>query len=280
MPRPRPAEVSPIRVLLVDDEPLAHAGLRALLAGQPDLIVVAESLSGRDAVQRIVALRPDLVFLDVQMPRLDGFEVLREVMRQTPGGAMPHVVFVTAYDEFAVKAFDVQALDYLLKPVDEGRLREALRRVRASLKTARSDPMSDELARKVRALLDEYAGGRSRTDPRQGKYLTRVPVSIGARKRVVEVSDIDWIGARDYCAELNARGTSYVVRESLASLEERLDPARFVRIHRSAIVNLSRVTGLQRRPIRGTTVLMADGSRLPVSRGRQARLVELLGSPD
>ncbi len=269
--------MGPIRVLLVDDEPLANAGLRALLQDQPDLTVVAESLSGREAVQRIVALRPDLVFLDVQMPRLDGFAVLREVMRQTPDGSMPQVVFVTAYDEFAVKAFEVQALDYLLKPVDEGRLREALRRVRASLKAARSGPMSDELARRVRALLDEYAGGRSRRDPGLGKYLTRIPVSIGARKLVVEVNDIDWIGARDYCAELNARGTSYVVRESLASLEERLDPAVFVRIHRSAIVNLTRVTGFQRRPIRGTTVLMADGSLLPVSRGRQAHLMELLG---
>jgi len=123
-------EVKPIRVLLVDDEPLANAGLRALLAGQPDLTIVAESLSGQDAVQRIKSLRPDLVFLDVQMPRLDGFEVLREAMRQMPDGTIPHVVFVTAYDQFAVKAFEVQALDYLLKPVDEARLRETLRRVR------------------------------------------------------------------------------------------------------------------------------------------------------
>ena len=129
----------PIRTLLVDDEPLANSGLRALLAGHPDLAIVGEALSGRDAVQQITTLRPDLIFLDVQMPRLDGFEVLRATMGRLPG-PVPHVVFVTAYDEFAVKAFEVRALDYLLKPVDEDRLCEALRRVREGLRAGRRDP--------------------------------------------------------------------------------------------------------------------------------------------
>ena len=267
----------PIRTVLVDDEPLANAGLRALLAGEPDLAIVAEALSGGDAVRQITSLRPDLVFLDVQMPRLDGFEVLRAALRQMQDGPIPRVIFVTAYDEFAVQAFEVQALDYLLKPVDEARLREALRRVREALRVARRDPESDTLARRVRALLDEYSTGPSAREHRAGQYLTRVGVSIGSRRVTVEVSDIDWIGARDYCAELHSRGNAYVIRESLASLEERLDPAIFARIHRSVIVNLTRVHRLQRRAIRGTTLLLADGSRLPVSRSRQASLVERLG---
>jgi len=265
-----------IRTLLVDDEPLANTGLRALLAGHPDLAIVGEALSGRDAVQQITTLRPDLVFLDVQMPRLDGFEVLRATMGRMPG-PVPQVIFVTAYDEFAVRAFEVRALDYLLKPVDDDRLREALRRVREALHAARRDPGSDTLARRVGALLDEYTAGRSNPTYDRGKYLTRLVVSIGSRRVPIEVSDIDWIGARDYCAELHARGSPYVIRESLTSLEERLDPVIFVRIHRSVIVNLTRVTELQRRAIRGTTVVLADGSRLPVSRSRRARLVELLG---
>ena len=267
----------PIRTLLVDDEPLANSGLRALLAGHPDLAIVGEALSGRDAVQQITTLRPDLIFLDVQMPRLDGFEVLRATMGRLPG-PVPHVVFVTAYDEFAVKAFEVRALDYLLKPVDEDRLCEALRRVREGLRAGRRDPEGDTLARKVRALLDEYAAGQSHPPPDRDKYLTRLVVSIGSRRVPIEVSDIDWIGARDYCAELHVRCTPYVIRESLTSLEQRLDPASFLRIHRSVIVNLTRLTRLDRRAIRGTTVVLADGSRLPVSRSRRAHLVELLGS--
>jgi len=269
--------VTPIRTLLVDDEPLANAGLRALLAGQPDVTVVGEALSGRDAVQMIVGLKPDLVFLDVQMPRLDGFGVLRAALQQMPDG-LPRVIFVTAYDEFAVQAFEIQALDYLLKPVDEGRLREAVRRVRESLQATRRDPRTDTLARRVRALLDEYGTQSAEPELPAGRYPTRILVSIGSKKLGVEVGDIDWIGARDYCAELHARGRAYVIRESLASLEERLDPTVFARIHRSAIVNLTRVTGLERRALRGATVTLADGSRLAVSRSRQARLIEMIGS--
>ena len=266
-----------LRVLLVDDEPLANAGLRALLAGQPDITIVGEALSGRDAVQLIITRRPDLVFLDVQMPRLDGFEVLRAALRQLPEGPVPRVVFVTAYDEFAVKAFEVQALDYLLKPVSEARLKEALRRSREALRAARQSPEGDTLARRVRALLDEYAANPNARESPPGEYLTRLVVSVGTRKLPVEMAEVDWIGARDYCAELHSRGSTHVIRESLASLEERLDPAVFTRIHRSVIVNLTRVRGLERRAIRGTTLILADGSRLPVSRSRQTRLMELLG---
>jgi two-component system LytT family response regulator len=267
-----------IRTLLVDDEPLANAGLRALLAGHPDLTIVGEAQSGQDAIQQITGLHPDLIFLDVQMPRLDGFEVLRTAMRRMPEGPIPQVIFVTAYDEFAVKAFEVRALHYLLKPVDDARLREALRRARETLQARWRDPSSDTLERMMRALLDEHAAGRIGRENRTREYLARIVVTIGARAVPIEVGDIDWIGARDYCAELHTRGSAYVIRESLASLEEQLNPAAFTRIHRSSMVNLSRVTEVQRRAVRGTTVVLADGTRLAVSRSRRSRLVELLGS--
>jgi two-component system LytT family response regulator len=268
-----------IRVLLVDDEPLANAGLRALLASHRDLEIVGEALSGAEAIQKILTLSPDLVFLDVQMPKCDGFEVLRSVLRRGRVDAKPfRVIFVTAYDEFAVRAFEVRALDYLLKPVDEGRFQEAVARARDALRTVSSAPAADALELRLRALLDDFTAAR--TGRASDRHLRRILVGIGPRTVPVEVGDIDWIGARDYCAELHAGGKTYVVRETLSALEGKLDPAIFARIHRSAIVNLSRVTELRKRTVRGASVVLTDGSRLPVSRNRRARLVELLGSRD
>ncbi|MEO8029798.1 MAG: LytTR family DNA-binding domain-containing protein [Gemmatimonadota bacterium] len=266
-----------IRALLVDDEPLANAGLRALLRPHHDVEVVAEALSGSDAVREIIRLSPDLVFLDVQMPRLDGFGVLREVMKES-GGRLPAVVFVTAYDEFAVNAFEVQALDYLLKPVAEDRFRRALDRVRQVRSGELSRSKAEQVEQRLRALLDEVST-RGRTDiESRPAYPERLMVSTGARSVVVDVATIDWIGARDYCAELHVGSASHVLRESLAALESRLDPSCFLRVHRSAIINLGRVVEVRRKALRGLEAVMTSGARVPVSRNRRSALIERLGA--
>ncbi|MEO8199902.1 MAG: LytTR family DNA-binding domain-containing protein [Gemmatimonadota bacterium] len=262
-----------IRVFLVDDEPLAIAGLRALLMPHADVTITGEALSGRDAIEQIIALEPDLVFLDIQMPRVDGFDVLEGAMRRLrPGARMPEVIFVTAFDEFAVQAFEVSALDYLLKPVDEERFRAALQRARASL--TRTPRTEGSLEQRLRDLLEDYAAVRGGTE--RGGYRSRIMVSIGPRSLMVDVEQIDWIGSRDYCAELHVGEKTYVIREALTLLETRLNPAVFTRIHRSVIVNLTRVKELRRRTARGGTAVLTDGTQLPVSRNRRARLLELM----
>ena len=266
----------PIRVLLVDDEPLANAGLRALLHPHQDFEIVGESLSGRDAVREIARLSPDLVFLDVQMPRLGGFGVLREVMA-VPGCRLPGVIFVTGYDEFAVNAFEVQALDYLLKPVAEDRFRRALARVRQLRTADAARERAADLEGRIRALLEEISGNSTAVAAPAPVYRERLMVSSGARATLIEVDSIDWIGASDYCAELHVGGTCHLIRESVTALEAELDPLRFLRVHRSAIVNLGRVAGIRRRAMRGLDLVLTSGARVPVARSRKRALLERLG---
>lgn len=266
-----------VRVLLVDDEPLANAGLRALLKSHPDFEVVAEALGGKDAIREWRVQSPDLLFLDIQMPRIDGFAVLREIMKEA-GSHFPLVIFVTAFDEFAVNAFDVQALDYLLKPVSEERFRRALDRVRQLRATDDAQRRTTDLERRLRLLLDEVSARERSAEPTP-HYPERLMIGSGNRAVVVEVGAIDWIGARDYCAELHVGGTSHVMRESLAALESELDPSLFVRIHRSAIVNSRRVVELRRAGLRGLEVVLNSGERIPVSRGRKRELSERFGKP-
>jgi len=229
--------VPDIRVLVVDDEPLARRGIRQLLARHRDMTVVGECRDGREAVRAIATLAPDLVFLDIQMPGLDGFAAIRA----RGANPMPAVVFVTAHDQFAVRAFDVNALDYLVKPLSEARFAATLRRVRQRLRTA-------------------GAGGTGLV----------VPTATG--QLVLDATEIDWIEARDYYAGVHAGGTRYLVRESLRSLERRLNPAHFVRVHRGAIVRLDRVRELRALPGGGSVVVLRDGARVPVSRRRGERL--------
>ncbi len=236
----------PLRVLVVDDEPLARDGVAALVAQDPDLTVVGECGDGASAVEAIRRLHPDLVLLDIQMPELDGLEVLR---RLAPG-ERPAVIFITAYDEFAVSAFDVHAVDYLVKPFDDARFVEAVARAKAA----------------IRGLL-----------PRAEAWLSRILVKTGGRVVLVRVADIDWIEAADYCVKLHVQGRVHVVRESLQTLESRLDPERFFRIHRSGIVNLDRVTELQPVLKGEHLVTLRDGSRLKLSRGRRRELESRLG---
>lgn len=273
-----------MRSLLVDDEPLANARLRSLLCRHVDVSVVGEAHDGFEAVRAIRTTRPDIVFLDVQMPGLDGFEVLREVGSDT----MPAVIFVTAFSQFAVDAFRARALDYLLKPLDETQLDTALERVRDMLRRARSF----EIEQRLRSLLETHTDFRSgdsgvgQPDPTgRGRindgiqYASRFTVRSGRRSVLVNASHIDWIEASDYCATLHLGDKRHVVRETLSSLESRLDPTQFLRIHRSSIVNLARVVAIETDHSRAQFVVLTTGVRIAVSRHGRERLQARLGRP-
>jgi two-component system LytT family response regulator len=246
-----------IRVLVADDEPLARRGVRQLLAPHPDMTVVGESRNGPETLRALDALQPDLLFLDIQMPEMDGFEVLRARGVER----MPAVVFVTAHDQFAVRAFEAHALDYLVKPLQIARFEAALERVRARLRLMDAA----DLAGRLTALL---AAERAE---REKKGVERLVVSTPAGDAVIPAADIDWIGADDYYACLHVGAKVYLLREPLSSLETRLDPARFARVHRAAIVQLDRV-----RELREQEVVLRGGERIPVSRRRRATLEERL----
>jgi two-component system LytT family response regulator len=253
----------PLRVIVVDDEPLARSGVADLVRKDAGLTVVAECADGRSALQAIETQEPDLVLLDVQMPELDGFEVLR---RLDPA-RRPAVIFITAFDEFAVRAFDVHALDYLVKPFDDARFTEALERAKALIRSG-----NGELGRRLDALLTRLADGG-----REEEHRTRIVVKTAGRVFFVRVEDLDWIEAADYCVKLHTGGRSHVIRESMTALEERLDPRRFFRASRSAIVNLDRVREIQPYARGEQVVLLQDGTRLKLSRGRRLELEERLG---
>ena len=246
----------PIRTLIVDDEPLARDGMRMHLEGAEDIEVVGECGDGEDAVIAIDALAPDLVFLDVQMPGLDGFGVIEAVGT----GTIPAVVFVTAHDEFAVRAFEAHALDYVLKPVEPERLQRALQRVRAQLENRGSE----DLDVRLRELLD-------RVRP-QGGYTERLAVRAGGRITFVRSADIDWVAAEGNYARIHAGGATHLIRETMNALENRLDPERFVRIHRSTIVNSDRIKELEPLFQGDYLIILRDGTRLPSSRAYRDRL--------
>jgi len=255
---------APFRVIVVDDEPLARSGVANLVRRDPELAVVAECADGVAAVEAIERLRPDLVLLDVQMPELDGFAVLQ----QLDGPGLPAVIFVTAYDQFAVRAFEVHALDYLVKPFDDARFLEAIGHAKRALR----EGAGQELAQRLTGLLRQLES-RAATEG----FLSRIVVKVAGHVRFVRVEELDWIEAADYCAKLHAAGKVHVIRESLQALEARLDPARFFRVHRSAIVNLDRVRELEPDPRGEHLVVLQDGSRLKLSRGRRADLESRLG---
>lgn len=247
---------APIRVVIADDEPLARRGIRQLLAAHPDTTVVGEARNGREALRLLGAADPDLLFLDVQMPELDGFDVLRE----RGAHRMPAIVFVTAHDEFAVRAFETHAIDYLVKPLEEARFADAMERVRERMRSTAAVELSGRLA----ALLASRQSSSlpARAAPRR----LIVPTSKG--RLLIDVREIDWIEADDYYSAVHAGGRRHLVRRSLASLERGLRAARFVRVHRKALVNLERVREV--RSENGEMVLiLTDRSRIPVSRRRR-----------
>ncbi len=224
-----------MRVAIVDDEPLARQVVRLLLANDRELTVVGEC-SGVDAAELIAREKPDILFLDIQMPEVDGFDVLERVGADT----VPAIVFVTAYDEYALRAFEVHALDYLLKPFDDRRFFAALSRAK-------------ELV-------------RAKTP---STFVRRFLVRTRDKVLFLKTDDLEWIEAADYYASLHAGGKSYLLRQTMAELERQLDPAKFVRVHRSAIVNIDRVKEMH--PLfRGDSVLvLADGTQLRLSRARR-----------
>ena len=251
-----------VRVVVADDEPLVRRGLRTFIAAETGLSLVGEARNGPEAVEVIRAQRPDLVFLDVQMPELDGFGVLESL----EGEPLPVVVFVTAYDEYAIRAFDVHAVDYLLKPFDEERFRVALGRVRSRLGERRTESLDQRLE----AVLAEL---RARE-----KYADRLLVKSDGRVTVVQVEDVDWIEAADNYARVYTSRGRYLVRESIRTLERKLNPRQFARVHRSAIVNLGRVRELQ--PMFGGeyVILLSTGAKLTLSRGYRNAFRDRLGS--
>ncbi|HEX8190613.1 MAG TPA: response regulator [Pyrinomonadaceae bacterium] len=249
-----------IRTIIVDDVELARERIRILL-DDPEVEVVAECANGREAVRAIGSLKPDLVFLDVQMPGVGGFEVVEAVGVEE----MPAVIFVTAYDEYALRAFEVNAVDYLLKPFDRERLNRAV--ARARLAVGRRAP-AGEIEERLRRLLAEVGGGP--------KYLRRIPVKSARDTTLVSTERIDWVSAAGHYLELHAGGETHLIREQLSRLEAKLDPEQFVRIHRSVIVNLDRIKSL--RPLfNGDHVAVLKGGReLNVSRTYHEKLMRLL----
>lgn len=256
------AEPTMIRAVIADDEPLARRGIRQLLAAHADVNVVAEARNGTEALRALRAMEPTLLFLDVQMPELDGFGVLREhgVAR------MPAVIFVTAYDEFAVRAFDAHALDYLVKPAEEARFARAMDRTRERLRAEQAT----EQVRRLSALLEMH----ERDSASRAAQRLVVPTAKG--ELILDTNEIDWIEADDYYAAVYARGRRHLIRESLASFERRLDASRFVRVHRSAIVAVDRVREVLWDAPGEVVLVLRDGARVPVSRRRKEQVLAVL----
>jgi two-component system LytT family response regulator len=263
----------PLRVLVVDDEPLARSGIADLVTRDDELEVVGQCGDGRAAVEAIRTLAPDLVLLDIQMPEMDGFEVIQQVGPER----MPAVIFITAYDQFAVRAFEVHALDYLLKPFDDERFAAAMARTKRALR----DNEVGQLSQRLLGLLETAAGGNKPSasgialGPAQ-PYLSRLVVKTAGRVIFVRVDEIDWIEAADYYVRLHVARKSHLLRETMSALEEQLDPARFFRVHRSAIVNLDRLVEIQPYFHGEHVLVLQDGSKLKLSRSRKEKLEAVL----
>lgn len=244
-----------IRVVTVEDEPLARERLRTLLEQEADFDLLCEVADGRSAVDAIRTRKPDLVFLDVNIPELNGFGVIEEVGVEH----MPAVVFVTAYDQFAVRAFETHALDYILKPFDEERFRSALDRARNTL----SNRDAGSLENRLYDLLGQA---------RNATHAERLAVRSGGRIVFVRTEDIDWIGAEGNYARLHIGSESHLLRETMSILEEKLGPARFLRIHRSTLVNTDAIAELEPLLQGDYVVILRDGTRLTSSRGYRANV--------
>jgi two-component system, LytTR family, response regulator len=258
----------PIRTLLVDDEEIARRGLRVRLERAKDIEIVAECQNGAEAIESINLLSPDLVFLDVQMPELSGFDVLRAVQPK----AMPYVVFVTAFDEYAVRAFEVHALDYLLKPIDDERLAAALRHVREVMLGTRGSAYARQFAEAIASLT------RTGALPPDQVGSDRLAIPAGDRVMIIRLADIDWIQASDNYVSIHVGKKTWLLRETISALEQRLTPKGFARIHRSTIVNAQRVTELRSQPNGEFAVVLTDGTTLRMSKSYRAALDQLVGN--
>ena len=249
-----------IRAIIVDDEPLARERIRDLLQGDDEIEVIGECSNGKEALEMLATARPDLVFLDVQMPELDGFEVLEAADPDT----IPAVVFVTAYDQYALKAFDVHALDYLLKPFDRERFQTAVDRAKRAFQGGGGRDVDHRLI----SLLEELQDSRAKR--------RRFVVKSGGRVSFLRAEEVDWIEAAGNYVELHVGRDSHLLRETMNKLESRLDPQRFLRIHRRLIVNLERIRQLEGASHGEYMVVLSDGTRLSSSRGYREGLQRFL----
>ena len=253
-----------VRALIVDDEPVARRRIRRLLAAHTDVVVAGECADGGEAIARLTTDGIDVVFLDVQMPDIDGFEVVRSV-----GARMPAVVFVTAFDQYAIAAFEVHALDYLLKPFSRTRFQQSLDRVRRELARRQSHAAAGRLD-KLDLLIREL---------NERRYLTRLVVKTAGKVTLIDAVRVDWIEAADNYAIVHAGRTTHVVRETLARLAADLDPRQFVRVHRSAIVHIDRIQEFQPAFHGDFVIRLQDGTRVPMSRTYRAAVEQALGRP-
>ena len=265
---------APLRALVVDDEPLARRGLKLRLADIADVEIVDECHNGRAALASIAKLAPDLVFLDIQMPGLDGFDVVRELQSDS----MPLIVFVTAFDQYAINAFEVHAVDYLLKPVEQPRLEEAVRRARVMVDAAKAVDHKARLMNLIvsmtghsEATIDSLAEHRG-----EQRYPARLTIRDGTRVAIVPVREIEWIDAAGDYMCIHVRNTTHVMRVTMKQLEALLDPALFLRVHRSTLINADHVVGLTAHDNGEFFVTLSQGARLKVSRGYRDRVSRFL----
>lgn len=249
---------SMIRALIVDDEPLAREKIRLMLENQHDIEVIGECSDGSEAVSAIQECNPDLVFLDIQMPGQDGFEVLSSLQPEQ----LPVVVFVTAYDEYALKAFEVHALDYLLKPFDRERFLRMLQRARLQLEKAKSS----ELNRRVLHLLESHSENQ--------QYVDRLAIKSAGRIVFVKTCEIDWIEAAGNYVKLHVGAETHLHRETMSGMDSKLNPESFLRIHRSTIVNIDRIKEIQPYFNGEHIVILDSGEKLTMSRRNRAKLQE------
>lgn len=264
---------SKIRILVVDDEPLAREGIVAMLAQDSEVEVVGTCADGQTAVNTIRAQRPDLIFLDVQMPKRDGFEVLAELKPQE----RPHVIFVTAYDKYAIKAFESHAVDYLLKPFRDARFAAALARAKEEIRKHRVM----EMGQKVEELLGHMhamvkSGATPPAAPEPADRTDRVVLKTGSDLHFIKTADIIWVESQADFVKVHTTGAAQLVRETLQSLEARVDPAKFLRIHRSSLINLDHVKKVTPALYGDYTVLMSDDSKLRLSRKNRGKLKQLI----
>jgi two-component system, LytTR family, response regulator len=245
-----------IKTIIADDEILARQKLRQLLQDETDITIMGEGASALETIDLVQLIRPDLVFLDIQMPGMDGFDIL-STLAANDVVPPPRIIFTTAYDQYALRAFEINAIDYLLKPFTRDRLNQAVQRAREQLRISHEP--------------SNQAASASKS------YTTRIVFKSKGRILFLPISDIRWIGAEENYVRICTEGESHLLRETMARFESRLDPNSFIRVHRSAIVNLQYVREIRRDSQDGESlVLMQDGQKVPVSRGYRARIAQLL----
>ncbi|SEG72355.1 two component transcriptional regulator, LytTR family [Bryocella elongata] len=252
-----------LKALLVDDEPLARELLRSMLQGHADVTIVGECANGDEAIDALQDSSINLLFLDVQMPEIDGFDVVEEVGVEN----LPSTIFVTAFQEHAVRAFDVQAIDYLTKPIVPERLGRALRRVREKLESQTTQLTQEQLNSLIHSVRAQNEAPKT--------YAVRFLVRDGEREILLPVSDIDWVEADAYYSRLHVNGKHYMLRESITDLNNKLDPTTFVRVHRSSIVNVERIREVYREGRSDSSLVLKSGSVLKMSRQGRQRLIDL-----